>query len=178
MKRLLTILALCAPLVACSSRERSYSDSSMPSASSAAPRAEVARGSDLSAEQVRLVQRALSDKGFSTELNGMWDDRTRGSLMSFQRSVNLAPTGHVNAQTAEALGLDPQQVMPVRGQGGREQMMAPDQEIAPQEQDTSRGQGRSEPGMDSTPSGIPAPPSGAMPPGPETAPETSPYQEK
>lgn len=178
MKRLLTILALCAPLVACSSREKSYSDGSMQGASAATPRAEVARGSDLNAEQVRLVQRALSDKGFSTDLNGMWDDRTRNSLMSFQRSVNLAPTGHINAQTAEALGLDPQQVMPVRGQGGQEQMNTPNQEVAPQEEGTSRGQGRTEPGMDSTPSGIPAPPSGSPPPGQDTVPESSPYQEK
>ncbi len=66
MKRLLRVLVLAGPLLACS-REKTYSGTSTQNASAAEPRAGVARPSDLSAEQVRLVQRALSDKGFSTE---------------------------------------------------------------------------------------------------------------
>lgn len=165
MKRLLWVLALSAPLLACS-REKTYSDNSMQGASAAEPRAEVARPSDLNAEQVRLVQRALSDKGFATDLNGVWDDRTKGSLMSFQRSVNLAPTGNVNAQTAEALGLDPQQVMPVRGQ--TTSPMHPESDTRP--------------GAEAQPSD--AQPRGSQPPGsdnpgaPEVTPPAGEYHEK
>ncbi len=154
MKRLLRVLVLAGPLLACS-REKTYSGTSTQNASAAEPRAGVARPSDLSAEQVRLVQRALSDKGFSTELNGMWDDRTKSSLMSFQRSVSLAPTGNINAQTAEALGLDPQQVMPVRGQGAAN--------------DGSNSNTR--PGTEGSIGGTPQPPGSMAPPSTEPAPD-------
>ncbi|BDG08695.1 peptidoglycan-binding domain-containing protein [Anaeromyxobacter paludicola] len=163
MKRMLQVLALAAPLVACSSREKSYSDTSMQSASAAEPRSEVARPSDLSAEQVRLVQRALSDKGFATDLNGSWDDRTKSALMSFQRSVNLAPTGNVNAQTAEALGLDPQQVMPVRGQGTQS-------DDTGSMHDPQKNDSNTRPGTEGSVGGTPQPP-GSMAP-PSTSPST------
>jgi peptidoglycan hydrolase-like protein with peptidoglycan-binding domain len=71
--------------------------------------------SELSSEQVRLVQRALSDRGFALDLTGSFDERTQSALSDFQRTRGLPATGNLNQPTVEALGLDPRDVMPVRG---------------------------------------------------------------
>jgi peptidoglycan hydrolase-like protein with peptidoglycan-binding domain len=75
----------------------------------------VVQPSDLSPEQVRLVQRALSDRGFALDLSGRFDERTQTALGDFQRARGLPATGNLNQPTVEALGLDPREVMPVRG---------------------------------------------------------------
>jgi peptidoglycan hydrolase-like protein with peptidoglycan-binding domain len=76
----------------------------------------VARPSDFSPEQVRTLQRALSDRGFAVDLTGRFDDRTQTALMDFQRARGLPSTGNLNQPTVEALGIDPREVMPVRGE--------------------------------------------------------------
>jgi peptidoglycan hydrolase-like protein with peptidoglycan-binding domain len=78
----------------------------------------VVQPSDLSAEQVRVVQRALTDRGFALDLTGTFDDRTQTALMDFQRARGLPATGNLNRPTVDALGVDPRDVMPVRGSDG------------------------------------------------------------
>src|SRR6185369_1095588 len=67
----------------------------------------VARPSDFAPEQVRTLQRALSDRGFAVDLTGRFDDRTQTALMDFQRARGLPSTGNLNQPTVEALGIDP-----------------------------------------------------------------------
>jgi len=116
MKRALCILAFTV-LAACASRERTYSGGT--ASTGAAPpmndQSAVIQPSDLSPEQVRLVQRSLVDRGFAVDLTGNFDDRTQTALMDFQRARGLPATGNLNAPTVEALGIDPRDVMPVRG---------------------------------------------------------------
>ena len=69
----------------------------------------------LSQEQIRLVQRALVEKGYPTDVNGRFDEETRSSLMAFQRSQAIPVSGTLDSKTVEALGFDASQVTPVRG---------------------------------------------------------------
>ncbi len=69
----------------------------------------------LSSEQIRMVQRTLTEKGYTTETTGTLDDRTRSSLSDFQRENSLPVTGALDDRTAQALGIDVSQVRPVRG---------------------------------------------------------------
>ncbi|HTP24289.1 MAG TPA: peptidoglycan-binding domain-containing protein [Anaeromyxobacteraceae bacterium] len=69
----------------------------------------------LSPEQIRLVQRALADKGYSTQTTGRLDEATRSSLMSFQHAQALPVSGTLDSKTVESLGFDVNQVTPVRG---------------------------------------------------------------
>lgn len=78
----------------------------------------VAAPGDLSPEQVQRVQRALADRGFAVEASGKYDDQTRTAMRDFQRSRGLGATGNLNPDTAKALGLEPEAVMPVRGSAG------------------------------------------------------------
>ena len=71
----------------------------------------------MSGEQVRLIQRALSARGFTTDATGQLDPGTTASIMAFQRANDLPATGTVDDSTARALGFEPGQVIPVRGQG-------------------------------------------------------------
>ena len=116
MKRALCVLAFAA-LAACASRQRTYSGGT--ASTGAAPpindQSAVIQPSNLSPEQVRLVQRSLVDRGFAVDLTGNFDDRTQTALMDFQRARGLPATGNLNSPTVEALGIDPRDVMPVRG---------------------------------------------------------------
>ena len=69
----------------------------------------------VSREQLRLVQRTLSQRGFPTELTGEFDQGTRDSLAAFQHSRQLPESGMLDSSTMDALGVDVGQVMPVRG---------------------------------------------------------------
>jgi peptidoglycan hydrolase-like protein with peptidoglycan-binding domain len=116
MKRaLVTTFAL---LAGCMSHERSAQSDRAASRARESQREQtaVARPSDFSPEQVRTLQRALSDRGFAVDLTGRFDDRTQTALMDFQRARGLASTGNLNQPTIEALGIDPREVMPVRGE--------------------------------------------------------------
>jgi peptidoglycan hydrolase-like protein with peptidoglycan-binding domain len=77
---------------------------------------------DLSAEQVRMVQRSLTEAGYTTGLSGHLDDQTRKTLTAFQQAKGLQPSGALDESTAEALGLDPREVIPVRGENAVEQI--------------------------------------------------------
>jgi peptidoglycan hydrolase-like protein with peptidoglycan-binding domain len=115
MKRVLTIMAL--TLAAACSHERAGRGQTTVE-TNAPPNDQqtaVVQPSDLSSEQVRLVQRALSDRGFAVDLSGSFDDRTQTALMDFQRARGLPATGNLNQPTVDALGIDPTTVMPVRG---------------------------------------------------------------
>ena len=57
---------------------------------------------------VRGVQQRLRQAGFySGPIDGVWGSRTQTALERFQRSRNLEATGTLNPTTAQALGLNP-----------------------------------------------------------------------
>jgi hypothetical protein len=74
---------------------------------------------DLSPEQVRLVQRALADRGYAVELTGIFDSHTQSALGELQRARGLPANGTLDSNTLETLGIDPRDVMPVRGTDDR-----------------------------------------------------------
>lgn len=116
MKHVLLVTILTA-VAACASREATYSgDTAGGTGSASAPaRRPGVPLSDLSPAQVRLVQRSLIDRGFAVDPTGTFDDRTRAALMDFQRARGLPATASIDRPTVDALGLDPHQVLPVRG---------------------------------------------------------------
>ena len=113
MRKLLILAALA--LAACSHSRSSKGEEAASSGTQPGDKTWVAQPGDLSPEQVRVVQRSLGDRGFAVELTGNYDDQTRVALSDFQRSRGLPATGNLNAETAAALGIDPADVMPVRG---------------------------------------------------------------
>ena len=117
MKREVLFVAAAA-LLACSNKARTYGGSAAEPAPPASAQAAVIQPSDLSPEQIRLVQRSLVDRGFAVDPGGTFDDRTQTALMDFQRARGLPATGNLNQSTIDALGLDPRDVMPVRGTVG------------------------------------------------------------
>jgi peptidoglycan hydrolase-like protein with peptidoglycan-binding domain len=66
------------------------------------PRGQTAPTSD----RVREIQTALQQKGsFTGEPNGKWDDATVNAMKKYQAANNLSPTGKIDAQTLNLLGL-------------------------------------------------------------------------
>lgn len=114
MKR--TVLVLLAAAAACASQQRPQGETYSTTSPSAEQQATVIQPSSLSPEQVRLVQRSLADRGFAVDLTGRFDDPTRQALTQFQRARGLPATGNLTPPTVDALGLDPRDVMPVRGE--------------------------------------------------------------
>jgi hypothetical protein len=78
-----------------------------------------ARVEELSREQIRLVQRTLRAKGYSTGITGRFDESTRASLASFQQKNALPVSGNLDAKTIDALGFDASQARPVRASDDR-----------------------------------------------------------
>lgn len=73
-----------------------------------------ARGSSVSA-----LQRALTDAGFPTTVDGRFGSNTVRALRAFQQAKGLKVTSSVTIQTAQALGLAPVPKLPLRiGQRG------------------------------------------------------------
>ena len=66
--------------------------------------------------QARLVQRSLNGHGYPVELTEIYDARTRAAVTAFQRSHGIEATGDMDPATARALGLDPGDVTPTRGE--------------------------------------------------------------
>jgi len=115
MTRVFFLTALAA--IACTNKAATYSGDTTTTGATragAATRGAVAP-SDLSAEQIRLVQRSLIDRGFAVDPTGAFDDRTRAALMDFQRARGLPANASLDQPTLDALGLDPRDVKPARG---------------------------------------------------------------
>jgi peptidoglycan hydrolase-like protein with peptidoglycan-binding domain len=112
MKRLLCILASSA-LAGCAAQSANSRGSANRSSEATE---QTIDASSISPEQVRLVQRSLADRGFAVHLTGTFDGRTQAALTDFQRARGLPPTGQLDTPTVEALGIDPRDVMPVRGE--------------------------------------------------------------
>jgi len=117
MKHIVCALAIAA-LAGCSAHQSSSSGAATAQPESAGRRAFPA--SDLSPEQVRLVQRALADRGYAVDLTGTFDEHTQTALAEFQRARGLPADGKLDSNTLETLGIDPRDVMPVRGSEGAE----------------------------------------------------------
>lgn len=114
MRKAALALAAAAAVAGCN-RQSTYEPPRTSAPPSAADDTWVAQPSELSAEQVRLVQNALTSRGFQVDASGTFDAATQTALADFQRSRGLPATGNVNADTAAALGLDPGEVRPSRG---------------------------------------------------------------
>jgi peptidoglycan hydrolase-like protein with peptidoglycan-binding domain len=114
MRKAVLALAAAAAVAGCN-RQSTYETprSSAPS-SAGADETWVAQPSDLSEEQVRQVQRALTGRGFQVDATGTFDAATQTALAEFQRSRGLPATGNLNADTAAALGISPDDVRPSR----------------------------------------------------------------
>ena len=64
------------------------------------------RGTGAGMDNVRGVQQALKDKGHDPgPVDGVMGTRTKDAIKSFQTASNLQPTGNLNAETAEKLGV-------------------------------------------------------------------------
>lgn len=59
--------------------------------------------SAMSRTQIRDVQNALRDRGYSLSADGIWGNQTSTSVRRFQRENNLSATGELDAQTVAAL---------------------------------------------------------------------------
>lgn len=93
---------------------------------------ETARGSGaplyVSPATVRMIQQALNQAGYEAgEVDGQWGQKTQAAMKNWQQAQGLEPTGNVNGQSLQALGVS----FGGQGQGG-------DQQLA---QETSAGQG-------------------------------------
>jgi peptidoglycan hydrolase-like protein with peptidoglycan-binding domain len=68
----------------------------------------VATSGTLSRDAVRNVQARLRNLGFYRgQIDGSWGPGTQAAIERFQQGRGLQPTGQVNPTTAQALGLDP-----------------------------------------------------------------------
>jgi peptidoglycan hydrolase-like protein with peptidoglycan-binding domain len=110
MRKAALALAAAAAVAGCN-RQSTY-EAPRTGAGSSADDTWVAQPSDLSTEQVRRVQQALTSRGFQVDASGTFDAATQTALADFQRSRGLPATGNVNADTAAALGLAPGEVRP------------------------------------------------------------------
>ncbi len=60
-------------------------------------------------DDVKRLQRTLQGKGFYRgEGDGVFDLQTRASIRDFQKAENMRVTGHLDAQTADKLGVRPE----------------------------------------------------------------------
>ena len=62
-------------------------------------------------DNIKKVQQTLRDKGFDPgPIDGHMGSQTREAISQYQKSENLPVTGHVDAQTADKLGVGPESV--------------------------------------------------------------------
>jgi hypothetical protein len=62
-------------------------------------------------DDIREVQKSLSDKGFDAgPVDGHMGPRTRSGIRQFQKSENLPVTGRLDAETAGKLGVGPESI--------------------------------------------------------------------
>ena len=61
---------------------------------------------NLSETEIREVQQVLIDRGFLTgQVDGVFNDRTRQALISFQRREGIQASGSIDSRTVSSLGL-------------------------------------------------------------------------
>src|SRR5712672_2785361 len=61
---------------------------------------------NLSVTEIREVQQVLIDRGFLTgQVDGVFNDRTRQALISFQRREGIQASGSIDSRTVSSLGL-------------------------------------------------------------------------
>jgi hypothetical protein len=61
---------------------------------------------NLSTTEIREVQQVLIDRGFLTgQVDGVFNDRTRQALISFQRREGIQASGSIDSRTVSSLGL-------------------------------------------------------------------------
>jgi peptidoglycan hydrolase-like protein with peptidoglycan-binding domain len=71
----------------------------------------VPSASAASSEEIRKVQKSLSDKGYDAgPIDGKLGHRTRAAIRQYQASENLTVTGHLDAETAGKLGVGPESI--------------------------------------------------------------------
>lgn len=71
--------------------------------------------STVSRDRVMLMQRSLADRGlYDGKIDGIAGPETQSALREFQNRNGLAPTGELNASTADALGMNGER-QPVAG---------------------------------------------------------------
>lgn len=64
------------------------------------------RLSDASGQQVKALQRELSARGlYQDQIDGLPGAKTRAALRNFQTQQGIAPSGELDARSADALGL-------------------------------------------------------------------------
>jgi hypothetical protein len=134
MKRSFLVIAF-AGIAACA-----HGSSSSAGAAPSSSAAGAVAPSELSPEQIRVVQRSLADRGFAVPLTGTFDESTRSAVTDFQRARGLATTGSLDTATIESLGIDPRTVMPARGAAQSGQGMM-DQENTTDQGDTAEPHG-------------------------------------
>ncbi len=66
--------------------------------------------SNLNESQIRQIQQALNQKGFSSgSVDGVWGPETQSALRNFQQAQNMSASGELDMQTVSALGLNASQ---------------------------------------------------------------------
>lgn len=86
---------------------------------------------------VRLIQQQLSKAGYDPgTVDGSWDSRTQAAVRNFQQARGLEPTGQLNRNTMQALGLTQVQRMGSSGSGQTNRQVASE---APSGENYSRG---------------------------------------
>jgi peptidoglycan hydrolase-like protein with peptidoglycan-binding domain len=111
MKRFLVIAAAASLLAGCASNRAHRAETARSDRD-----VQVVQPSDLSPEQIRIVQRALASRGQDVDIHGRFDQKTLTGLKKFQKKNNLPATGNLSFATVERLGINPADVMPVRGE--------------------------------------------------------------
>jgi hypothetical protein len=72
--------------------------------------------SQLNHDQRVQVQQKLKDAGvYNGPIDGQFGNQTMAALRQFQEQHKLEATGRLDTQTAQALGLDVNEIQPVRG---------------------------------------------------------------
>jgi peptidoglycan hydrolase-like protein with peptidoglycan-binding domain len=75
----------------------------------------------MSVEEIRSLQVALRDKGFTVEVDGKFGPSTRQALVQFQRREGFQANGQIDVRTRTALGLSAQGgSSTTTGQGGNQ----------------------------------------------------------
>lgn len=60
---------------------------------------------NMSPDRVKEVQNALDQKGQHVAVDGKWGKQTGSALRNFQKENGLRPTGRLDPETAQKLGL-------------------------------------------------------------------------